>query len=499
MTLTPLTTLLHGIDGWGFGDWQQAMISGIAVDSRDVSPGDLFCVWPGQRHHGAQFVDEAIRRGAHALLIPTGLGSAWALRLSIPGYAVFAPRDVLPELASRLYGNPACHLRLTGVTGTNGKTTVVTMLAQILQQAGFHPAYWSTAWVNGPHPYRPAMTTPEASTLQRFLRTAVDHGAQDAVLEVSSHAVVLNRIGGLRFRAGIVTNVGSDHLDFHPSLDHYQAAKRAFVAGLPKEAFAILNYDDPVVRNFHQATVAQVVSYGFGPGSDFRAWSPQKGSLSSTCEITIAARIPFDGPRHVQLYLPMPGLHNIANALAAFATATAYGIDPTVTLHALATFRPPIRRLQATTVGSVSVINDVAMNPQSYDAVLEATAALSRPMVIVNAVRGNRGPSINRAIATVLARWNRRLGYAPLILSMSQSHLRRLASDYLVRHDELEAFLLEAAHQGLAVSCHQELPDAIAEGVQRVPPQGILLLLGTFGMDDGPDLARAMLLEKRGP
>jgi UDP-N-acetylmuramoyl-L-alanyl-D-glutamate--2,6-diaminopimelate ligase len=484
----PLAELLQGLGGQPVGAWQGVTIAGIATDSRQVRTGDLFVAVPGDHVHGERYAAAAVAAGAAAVVAPSD--AAWPG--GTPGLRHPAPEDVLAELALRLYDRPADGMRVFGVTGTNGKTTTALLVARLLGAGGGHVAHWTTTEVDdGGEPFRPVWTTPPAHRLQRFFRDARRAGLTDAVIEVSSHAIVQRRIAGVRFTAGIATNVSPDHLDFHRTFANYVAAKRSFIAGLDAGAAAVLNADDPTVRAFAAAAAAQPVTYGFAENADVRAVDLR--SDSHGLQFTVVARERFP------VSLPLLGRHNASNALAAIATALWVGMAPEAISGALRDFPPPPRRLEPETVGPYTVMNDVAMNEASYETVLRTVAELGHPqVVVVHAIRGQRGPEINSRIGAALAAWNARLAFAPLIVSLSRGRLRRYPVNYAVTPDELAAFADAAAAGSLAVDVHEELEDAIAAAVARLRPGGLLLLLGTFGMDDGPAIAVPLLQARAG-
>lgn len=497
-----LQRLLWGLEGTGWGNWREVVISGIALDSRRVEPGDLFVALPGQHSHGRRYLADAVRRGAVAIL--TGQ-EGWVFDGSppLPGFAANSPRRALAVASARLWGEPARDLILTGVTGTNGKTTVVYLIAQILEAAGWPAGYWSTAEVRGSaQVFRPLMTTPEAPELHRFLAEVRARGIRHAVMEVSSHAVVLERIATLQFHTAVVTNLSPDHLDFHRSFANYRAAKEALVAGLPQGGVAVLNQDDPEVRTFAVPASVRTIRYGVQTQAELTAIQLEADDTQSRFELLVSGwlgeEVPAGGRGPHPVCLSLPGRHNVYNALAAVGAALSLGVPVQTATAALARAKPPVRRLEAYREGPYTVVNDVAMNRASYDAVLETMRRWGKPLVVVNALRGNRGEQVNRDIALALAEWDRRLRFAPLIVTLSESQLLHLAADYRVRPEELQSFLEVAREQGLAVECFRELPEAIARGVERLQPGGILLLLGTFGMDDGAALARQVLRQRLG-
>ncbi len=491
----PLEDLFSGGEGMAFGSWQDIRVRGFSIDSRRTHPGDLFVGLPGGATHGGLYAQEAQRRGAAALVLPPGSvppeGSAglWHDR----------PFTVLARAALRFYGDPAQRMTVVGVTGTNGKTTTALLVAHLLAAAGRSCAYWTTTLVRLPDAaFRPQWTTPPAHELQRFLRAALDRGHDHAVLEVSSHAVRQERIAGVRFAVGVATNFSPDHLDFHPTVEDYYDAKRDFIRRLPAGAAAVLSADDPRVLAMGDGVAADVVSFGFAKAAQVRLrdLAQEEGRLRGTLVVQredLAEEGPFD------FLLPMPGRHNGLNAAAAFATALRLGVPAATAAEALSSFQAPPRRLERQEVGPYLIYNDVAMNEASYHAVLRTVRDLGpEQVVVVCALRGNRGAAVNARIARILAAWEPELRYAPLIVSESQSDLREYAVDYAVRPEEIAAFSEEAAAGGLGLSRHAELPGAIVEAVERLRPGGVLLLLGTFGMDRGPAIARELLRRRLG-
>lgn len=493
-----LATLLGGLGGTPFGDWAGVTVRGIATDSRLVAPDFLFVALAGQQAHGLQFVQPALEHGASALVLPAGATPP----SGACGLLHQAPERVLAQAAERLYQAPANDLRLYGVTGTNGKTTTALLIASLLEAAGQPTAYWTTTLVRvGETAFRPKWTTPPAHELQRFLRSAVNQGARSVAMEVTSHAMRLGRVQGLRYAAGVAMNVTPDHLDFHPTFADYVAAKRAFIAGLDPDAAAFLCADDDIVRGFAASTRAHAFRFGLAPDADIRA----DAIRTDASGIRFVARVRHPelrrmfGAHDVRLHLPMVGQYNVRNALAALGVGIWAGIGQEAAERGMAGFVPPPRRLELQRIGAYTVLNDVAMNEASYDAVLGAVADLgSSPVVVVHAPRGQRGPDLNARIGRILGRWNRDLQFAPLVVSLSRAELQRYPIDHQVRHDELAALLGAAHTERLAASVHEDLEGAIREGVSRLSPGGILVLLGTFGMDDGPALAEAMLRERMG-
>ena len=498
MRTVPLARVLEDVPGEAFGDWDGVVVTGVGCDSRRIGNGELFSALPGTRDHGTAYLQEARARGASSVLIPTGL----APPPGIPGMIVREPRAALSAASAAFYDQPSRTLHVLGVTGSNGKTTVTSMLAQILNSTGHSAGYWTTSEVwSGPRRFRPALTTPEAPDLHRFLYEVQDGGMRYACMEVSSHSVVQRRIDHVAFRAGIVTTVTPDHLDFHGTFEAYVEAKRGFVRKLQPDALCVHNLDDPGASlTAAAADPRRRLSVGFSAGADLRAEAPVVGVDCTRCTVRVGntrtLTLPSGAalPEAFPLTVPLPGRHNLINALQALAVALDLGVPLSPALAALAGFTAPSRRLRARTVSGRTVMDDVAMNEASFDAVLSTVAELAPKCVVaVVALRGNRGSDVNARIATTLARWNRRLRFAPLIASLSDDTLTRYGLDYRVRPEEARAFADAADQGGLAVEVHRRLEDAVAAAVARVGADGTLLLLGTFGMDEGAALACRLL------
>lgn len=289
-------------------------VSSIAYDSREIVQGSVFVALKGEKTDGSKFALDAIRRGAMAVVseaaAPDALpaGSLW--------FTVANARMALAELSASFFGRPSEQLTLVGVTGTNGKTTTTYLLAAIFEAAGIGCGRIGTVNTKiGNEERDAARTTPEAPDVQRLLREMVDRGLGACAMEVSSHALALHRVDGLRFAAGVFSNLTRDHLDFHGDMERYFTAKRRLFAMLPEGAPAIVNLDDPRGVEL-AASVARPVTYAIDRPADV---SP--GQLHYSLD---GLRFDVQTPRgtlHVRS--PLVGRPNAYNVLAAVATAVA--------------------------------------------------------------------------------------------------------------------------------------------------------------------------------
>lgn len=254
-------------------------ISGLEIDSRKIKPGFLFLAIKGTAADGHAFIDKAVENGACAVLC---MDLPEQLAPQVTYVKVTDTEDVVGAIATRFYGNPTSKMKLIGVTGTNGKTTIATLLFHMFQKMGYKCGLCSTV-CNYIHDEAipTSHTTPDPITLNKLLGRMADEGCAYAFMEVSSHAVAQKRIGGLEFAGGIFTNLTRDHLDYHKTFENYRDAKKAFFDNLPKHAFAITNADDKNGMIMVQNTAATVKTYSLMRMADstVKFWK----SLSMVC------------------------------------------------------------------------------------------------------------------------------------------------------------------------------------------------------------------------
>lgn len=244
-------------------------IANISIDSRKVEPGHLFIAVRGTQTDGHKFIAKAIEAGATAIVceeIPETIDE------NVTYIKVENSESVVGNIATAFYGNPTLRMQLIGVTGTNGKTTIATVLYNMFRKMGYKTGLISTV-VNyiDDEAVPTDHTTPDPITLNQLLGRMADAGCEYAFMEVSSHSVVQSRIGGLKFAGGIFTNITRDHLDYHLTFDNYLKAKKQFFDNLPEDAFAITNADDKNGMVMVQNTKAKIKTYSVRAMADFRA------------------------------------------------------------------------------------------------------------------------------------------------------------------------------------------------------------------------------------
>ena len=333
-------------------------IRGLEIDSRNIKPGYLFIAIKGTATDGHTFIEKAIENGASAILcmeIPENI------RPEIAYIQVEDTEDAVVRVATNFYGNPTSKMKLIGVTGTNGKTTIATLLFHMFQKMGYKCGLCSTVCNYIQDEAIPTShTTPDPITLNRLLGRMADEGCAYAFMEVSSHAVAQKRIGGLTFAGGIFTNLTRDHLDYHKTFENYRDAKKAFFDNLPKEAFAITNADDKNGMIMVQNTAATVKTYSMMRMADFNGKILEES---------------FDGMylsiNDQEVSVPFIGRFNVYNLLAVYAATIMLGKDPLNTLVTLSTMTPVNGRFETIrSKNGVTAIVDYAHTPDALVNVL---------------------------------------------------------------------------------------------------------------------------------
>ncbi len=357
-------------------------ITGVSIDSRKVRPGDLFVAVKGTLTDGHEYISKAIEKGAAAVLV-SGPVSAEAPE-GVTFVRVADTEAVAGEAATAFFGRPTERLRLVGVTGTNGKTTVATLLYHLFRALGYKCGLCSTVcnYIDG-EALPTDHTTPDLVTLNELLARMVAAGCEYVFMECSSHAIHQKRIGGLRFAGGIFTNLTRDHLDYHKTFDNYRDAKKAFFDLLPRDAFAVTNADDRNGGVMVQNTQAQVRTYSTRTAADF------KGRILE--ESIEGMLLDMDGR---EVSVRFVGRFNVSNLLAVYGAAVMLGGDRDEVLRVLSTLHPVNGRFEAIrSPKGVSAIIDYAHTPDALENVLTAIAEVTKGkgrVITVCGAGGNR-------------------------------------------------------------------------------------------------------------
>ena len=335
-------------------------ITGVNIDSRKIKQGHLFVAMKGTQVDGHQFIPKALDLGASAILcedLPA------ELKEDVTYIQVASTEDAVGKVATIFYGNPSEKLKLVGVTGTNGKTTIATLLYNMFRKLGYKCGLLSTVcnYIEG-EAIPADHTTPDPIELNALLSKMVEAGCQYAFMECSSHAIHQKRIGGLKFAGGIFTNLTRDHMDYHKTVENYRNAKKAFFDGLPKSAFAITNADDKNGMVMVQNCKAQIKTYSTRSMADFRAHILECHFEGMYLEI--------DGH---EVGVQFIGKFNVSNLLAVYGAAVMLGQKPEDILIALSTLKSVSGRLEPIqSPEGYTAIVDYAHTPDALENVLKA-------------------------------------------------------------------------------------------------------------------------------
>ena len=372
-----LKDLLKGLTYSAIGSLDQE-VTGVQYDSRKVQQGDLFFCIKGFETDGHRYAKQAVQAGAVALVVSA------IQDVDVPQIIVEDGREAMALISAAFYGHPAKQLRMIGVTGTNGKTSITYMLKNIFEQEGSKVGLMGTiANQIGDKVLHTERTTPESLDLQRLLRQMVDEGVDTVVMEVSSHSLVLKRVAGILFEGAIFTNLTQDHLDFHGTFEDYAAAKAILFRHAKKVA---INLDDAYGAYMAAAAVGEVSTYGVEKEVDVTAKNIDLAPNGSRFVLTAAGvRLP--------IWLHIPGMFSVYNALASISLCLALGVDLMhikMGLEALENVPGRFQRLD-TRGGNYTVILDYAHTPDSLESTLKTVRGFAKGRVVcVFGCGGNR-------------------------------------------------------------------------------------------------------------
>lgn len=368
-------------------------ITGIEIDSRNVKAGNLFVAVKGTQTDGHAYIAKAVGNGASAVVcenLPDSPDS------NVTYVQVADTEEAVGKLATHFFGDPTSKLDLIGVTGTNGKTTIATLLYNMFRKFGYKVGLISTVcnYIDG-EAIPTDHTTPDPITLNKLLGRMADEGCKYAFMEVSSHSIAQKRIGGLRFAGGIFTNITRDHLDYHKTFENYLKAKKAFFDGLPKTAFALTNADDRNGMVMVQNTKAKVYSYSLRTLCDFKGKVLEDGFDGMLMDIN-----------NREVNVQFIGRFNASNLLAVYGAACILGKKPEDVLLLLSTLHPVSGRF------------DALRSPKGYTAIVDyahTPDALINVLDTIHEVLRGKG----KVITVVGAGGNRDKGKRPLMAKES--------------------------------------------------------------------------------
>jgi UDP-N-acetylmuramoyl-L-alanyl-D-glutamate--2,6-diaminopimelate ligase len=394
MHLKPLTEITQALQDAEIIGSTSVMVNNLVMDSRQVNHGSCFFAIRGAHSDGHEFISEAIAGGATVVVCET-------LPETYPDEVTMVRVKDVPGamglMASAFFKHPSHALTLVGVTGTNGKTTIATLLYETFTQMGYRCGLISTIrYINPAGETEASHTTPDAIRLQKMLSEMVDQGCEYCFMEVSSHAVVQKRIAGLHFAGGIFTNLTHDHLDFHPTFDDYLKAKQGFFTSLSPEAFALTSRDDRNGRVMVQNSRARIYTYSINSVADFHARIIE--NTIDGMQLELAGR---------RVWTKLIGAFNASNIAAVYATSMILQMEEEEVLEILSNLEAVEGRFQQyrSPMGITAVV-DYAHTPDALKNVLETIRQVNSDegmVITVVGAGGDRDPFKRPMMAKIAA------------------------------------------------------------------------------------------------
>jgi UDP-N-acetylmuramoyl-L-alanyl-D-glutamate--2,6-diaminopimelate ligase len=459
----------HGID---------PEIAGISEDSRLIRRGMLFVAVAGTALDGHAYVSDAVARGAAAIVAErTG-----AIPHGVPAIRVSSSRVALAELAARFHGEPAAELTTIGFTGTFGKTSTSDILRALLDAGGARTGVVGSLGARF-RAYRDpgsGLTTPAPVELHRYLRQLKSATADTVIVEVTSHALRMERVRGIRFDGGLIGAIlPGEHTDFHRSYEDYVDAKRLFLDHLGRDAVLAYDADNRASRQLaSSARVRKAVGLSI---------DRQDGDLQVYEVLLDAHGAAFSisglGTAGQRLHSPLLGRGHLRNVALALTYALAVGVPADLARETVARLEPLPRRMEHYFVGGRRVLDDTAAHPESFRAALDVAAVLpARELILVYAIRGNRGRDINRRNALALADLAAVHGVTTVVVTAAidcATGTDRAAAE------ETDATREAFVERGRRFVWHDTLEGSLAEALARGAEDDLIVLLGAQGMNSG--------------
>jgi UDP-N-acetylmuramoyl-L-alanyl-D-glutamate--2,6-diaminopimelate ligase len=464
-------------------------VAGVTTDSRLVEQGYLFVAVVGSSDDGHDHLEEAVQRGAVALLVERPVEGA----SGVPVVQVENARRELARISARWYGEPAERLPLVGITGTLGKTTVMSMFESILLRSDRRLGTIGSLGVRiGGEAEQTGYTAPDPMILHAALEEIAEAGAELAAMEVTTHALSQERVHGLHYDLGIFTNlVPLEHVDYHGSFRGYVEAKTRYFDHLRSGVPLVYSHDDRAVRGVVRGRDLQPIGVGREKAADVR-FSIQRMDAEGSGFTLISQRpLPMMGggelePFALDLRLRTLGRSMIGNAALAATGALLCGASPGAVAAALADFPAPRRRMELLRTEPFQVLDDTAGHPDSMGVVFDVVKHLAPNRVhVCVAIRGKRGARINRRVAEALAIWVEQVPLATMVVTTSRDQADDLNT---VTTRERNAFVGALEKAGVPFMEHERLDRAVRHVVDRASRGDLVLLIGAQGMDEGARL-----------
>ena len=431
-------------------------INFLTFKSSEVKAGSLYFCIKGENFDGHDFAQDVSSFGASAIVVEK------LQKVNIPQVVVKNTRKALSEMCAKFYGNPEKNLKFIGITGTNGKTTSTFIIREILKEAGYKVGIIGTqgAFING-RSYKSSLTTPDPTELYSLLRKMVDKGVQYVIMEASAHAIFLQKLEGIKYEVGVITNITQDHLDFFNTMKHYEQTKISFLNSKHIKT-AVVNVDDERIRRNLNKIDVPTITYGLNNPADVFAMDIEKSLTSSKFVVNA-----FDNVFKVEC--PLVGEFNVYNILGCISTCFSLGISEKNIVNGLKKVKAPLGRFSVMKIAdNITAIIDFAHTPDGMENVLKTIKGVYfEKLVCVFGCGGNRDAGKRSIMGNIAERY----------------------SDFIVVTSDNPRFedpskILDDIEKGMKKNNHVKIVDrreAIKYALSLVADGGVLVILGKGG------------------
>lgn len=490
-----ISELVHQIEHYEIRNFNEDFeIQAIAYHSKKATQNSIYVAIKGFISDGHKYIEDAMNNGAKAAIVEEFVD------INIMQIKVKNSRRTLSLISDIYYNSPTKKMKAIGITATNGKTTTSFLVENILRNANIKTGLIGSVMNKiGDKVEIAELTTPESLDLQERFYEMQKQNIDTCVMEVSSSALELYRVYDVDYDIVSFANLAREHIDQHGSFKNYWMAKSSLIKDAKEGAVAILNVDYDMIASLKYNTRADVITFSInGNKADVSCDNIELVGGRARFRVNIEEDIKFRNANISKdvfdVELNIPGYHSIENAMASICIALAYGIEKEVILKTLKEFKGVERRFEFIYEGDYLIIDDHFANLKNINSTLESISDMPKNRFhIVYAIRGNRGPTVNRENAKALISWKDRLGIDKVIATRSIGNVTKKDE---VKPIEEEVFREEITNAGIPLEIYDTLYDAIKKAIDEAQKGDIILLAGCQGMDMGAKIALDIISKK---